>query len=64
MDNDYKQKVIDFLENKDKSSTEITSHLGRDYYFVLKLLEEMEGEGIIEKLEVGKFTYWRVKKNG
>jgi len=61
MENDYEKKVIDFLGDEKKSSTEITSHVGRDYYFVLKLLNKMLDDGDIEKIVLGKSTFWGVK---
>lgn len=60
MDNGYENQVINFLGTNQKSTSEITSEISRDYYFVLKLLEGMEDKGLVEKISLGRFTYWKL----
>lgn len=54
-------KILDILKNGEKSSTEISSLLNRNYYDCLKLLEKLETEDKIIKIQMGKFTFWRLK---
>lgn len=53
-------KIIQILKEGEKSSTEIASILNRNYYDVLKLLEELESNNKIKRITMGKFTFWRL----
>ncbi|HEY0090088.1 MAG TPA: FaeA/PapI family transcriptional regulator [Candidatus Lokiarchaeia archaeon] len=57
-----KTKILNFLKRGEKSTTEIASVINRNYYSVLRLLEELEGENKILRISVRKFTFWRIKK--
>jgi len=58
---DYKKKVLEFLKDTEKSTSEISSLLSRDFYFTLRLLEEMKEENLLEKIEIKNFNYWKIK---
>lgn len=60
MINTNKEKIIESLKDKEKSTSELCSVINRDWYYCLKILEELEKEGKLEKLEIGKFTYWKL----
>ena len=62
MDELIKQKIIELLDDTEKSTTELASLLNRNHYDVVEFLEEMEKLGIIEKIEISKFTFWKNKK--
>lgn len=57
-----KGKIIEVLKEGEKSASEISVKIGRNFYITLELLEELELENMIEKIEVGKHTIWRIKK--
>jgi predicted transcriptional regulator len=61
MDESIKQKIIELLDDTEKSTTELASLLNRNHYDVVEFLEEMEKEGIIQKIEISKFTFWKNK---
>jgi len=54
------EKILKLIKDTEKSTTEISSFLNRNYYFTLKILEKFEKEKIIERIRVGKFTFWRI----
>lgn len=57
-----KEKIKNLLtENKELSTTRISGMLGIDYNQTLKLLNELLNDNLIEKQEVSKFTFWRIK---
>lgn len=58
-----KDKIIEFLKEGEKSTSEITSFINRNYYDGLRFLEELEKEGIILRINLNKFTFWRLKIN-
>lgn len=58
---DYKKMTLDFLKDTEKSTSEIASLLSRDFYFTARLLEEMEKEDLLIKIEIKNFTYWKIK---
>jgi hypothetical protein len=56
---------LEFLKDKEKSSTEIYHKFNsRNYHFIVELLEEMEQEKLVTKIEVGNFTFWKVREKG
>lgn len=57
----FKEKILEELKKGEKSTSELSSIISRNYYDCLKILEELEIENKIEKINVGKFTFWRVK---
>lgn len=61
MNNDNKNKILEILKEGEKSTTELSSVINRDYYYCIRLLEELEKEKLIMKIEVGKFTFWKLK---
>jgi len=64
-ENNYEKKVLEILKDTDeKSTSEIASIISRDFYFAQRLLEDLKGKNLIEKIEVGNFTYWKIKENG
>jgi Mn-dependent DtxR family transcriptional regulator len=59
---EFKEEILNFLAEKtETSTTEIASKMNRGYYDTLKFLEELESEGIIEKIKLNKYTFWKVK---
>lgn len=58
---DYKKTTLDLLKGTEKSTSEIASLLSRDFYFTTRLLEEMEKENLLIKIEIKNFTYWKLK---
>ena len=59
---DSKTKILEILKEGEKSSTEISSIIKRDYYKTLEILGELEQEGSVEKLNLGdKYTFWKLK---
>lgn len=62
---ELKKEILEFLGEKEKSSTEIYHQFNRkDYYSIVKILEEMREEKLVTKIEVGNFTFWKVKEKG
>lgn len=61
MNNENKNKILEILKGGEKSTTELSSIINRDYYYCIKLLEELEKENLIVKIEVGKFTFWKLE---
>ena len=61
MDNNHKNKILEILKEGEKSTTELSSIINRDYYYCIKLLEELKKEDLIIKIEIGKFTFWKLK---
>lgn len=61
MINNNKEKIIESLAEKEKSTSELCSIINRDWYYCIKILEELESKGKIERIELGKFTFWRLK---
>ena len=55
------ERILEILKEGEKSSSEITSLLSRGYYDVLKILKKLELENKIIKIEMGKYTFWRLK---
>ena len=53
-------KIINFLKDGEKSTTDISHNINRNFYDTNKLLEKLETENRVEKIEVGKFTFWRL----
>lgn len=56
-----KDEILKIIKKAEKSTTEISNILNRNHYDTIKVLEEMEKDKLIEKIEVGKFTFWRKK---
>jgi predicted transcriptional regulator len=59
-----KEEILNNLKKREKSTSEIASIISKNYYDCLRLLQELESENLIEKIEVGNFTFWKLKKNG
>ena len=59
--NEYTKRVLEYLKDGEKSTSELASLLSRDFYFTGRLLEDMEQEGLLIKIEVKNFTYWKLK---
>ena len=60
--NDYKEKILEFISEGEKSTSDIASYLSRNYYDVMKMMEQLEEEDCVIRIEVSKFTFW--KKRG
>lgn len=60
------EEVVKFLKDNEKSTSEIASHLCKNYYDTIKILEDLESQGLITKIELGRYTYWKIgeKRNG
>ena len=57
------KQIIKILKKEELTTTKIASVLNRSFYDTIKFLEELEEEKEIEKIEMGKFTFWReIKK--
>lgn len=56
-----REKILNSLKEREKSTSEIASITSKNYYDCLRLLQELESENLIEKIEVGKFTFWKLK---
>ena len=59
-----KEKILEVLKKEEKSASEISVNVGRNFYIITELLEELLKEGKIEKLEVGKHILWKLKEKG
>jgi len=58
-----KEQIIKTLKNSQTLSTSrIAGIVGIDYNYATKLLEELFSEKIIDKIETGKSTYWKIKE--
>jgi len=58
---DKKKRILELLKQGEKSTSEITSLLNRNYYDVIQILEEMARENLIKKINIKSFTYWKLK---
>lgn len=58
MDDKNDKKLREILKEGEKSTTEIASILNSNHYTTLSILENSK---IIEKIQVGKYTFWRLK---
>lgn len=56
------KNILIYLKKGDKSTTSIANQFNRNIYDALKLLEELEKKGKIERITMGRFTYWRLIK--
>lgn len=56
------EKIINFLKDGEKSTSEIASHLSKNYYDTIKILEDLKSKKIILKIELGRYTYWKIKE--
>jgi predicted transcriptional regulator len=56
------KNILNYLKNGDKSTTSIANQFNRNFYDAMKFLEELEKEGKIIKITMGRFTYWRLKR--
>jgi len=57
-----KEKILELLKDGEKSASEISVKIGRNWYVTNEILEEMVNEGLIIKLEIGKHVLWKLKK--
>ncbi|MHA1867809.1 MAG: hypothetical protein ACTSXD_07060 [Candidatus Heimdallarchaeaceae archaeon] len=63
MNNEESEKeILTLLEDGEKSTTEISSFISRNYYDTLEILDKLLTSKKIEKIEIGKFTFWRKKR--
>jgi len=62
---DAKEKIIEVLKNEKNSlsSSRIAGFIGIDFNYATKLLEELLLEKKVEKTEINKFTFWKIKKD-
>jgi hypothetical protein len=56
------KKILNFLKERDRSTTSIANLFNRNFYDALKFLEELEKKKKVQKITMGKFTYWRLIK--
>jgi len=56
------EKILKVLREGEKSASEISVKIGRNFYVTLELLEKLKSENKIEKLKIGKHTFWRIKR--
>lgn len=56
------RKILTYLKNQAKSTTSVANQFNRNIYDARKLLEELEKQGKVERITMGRFTYWRLKK--
>ena len=54
------EKILEILKKGEKSTTEISNLINRNHYNTLKILEELEKNNLIKKIEIGKYTFWRL----
>lgn len=57
-----KEKILEILGNKELPSTTIYKRVGKGYWRIVMLLEDLEREKKVRKIQKGGWTYWR--KNG
>ena len=55
------EKILEILKEGEKSSSEISVKIGRNFYVTTDLLEKLLEEKKIEKLEIGKHILWGIK---
>ena len=60
---DVEQKIMELLKEGEKSTTEISNNLHRNFYDTNQFLEELEKENKIQKIELNKFTFWKIKED-
>lgn len=56
------EKILEVLKEGEKSASEISVKISRNWYITNETLEKMREEGIIIKLEVGKHILWKLKE--
>lgn len=56
-----KKSILMWLKKGDKSTSEISALLRRNYWDSLRTLNELENEKKIESYKKGKYTFWRLK---
>lgn len=56
------KNILIYLKKGDRSTTKIANQFNRNIYDALKLLEELEQKKKIERITMGRFTYWRLVK--
>jgi len=59
-----KEKILDLLKDKEvRSTSRIAGTVYANYIHALKILEELEQEGLVKKMPSpdGKMVYWRLK---
>lgn len=58
------ENVLEILKDGEKTTTEISSILKRNYYDTVGILERLESEKKICKIEMGRFTFWKLNEDG
>lgn len=63
MQNELKKKILDLIEENELiSASSLSIKTKKNYYIVLRLLEQLEKENkIIKKLKTKTFAYWGKK---
>ena len=56
-----KKEAIKILKRGQKSLTEIANMLGRNHYVVQEVLDSLEGDRVIEKVTIKRFTFYELK---
>ena len=56
-----KEKILEILKDGECPSAKIASILNRGYYEVLKVLEELRIKNKIQKISLGRATFWKLK---
>lgn len=56
------KNILNYLKKGDKSTTSIANQFGRNFYDAMKFLEELEQKGKVERITMGRFIYWRLKR--
>lgn len=60
MDEEIITKILNILKEGEKSTSEVSSIINRNYYQSLSILEKLFEENKIEKIEKNKYTFWRI----
>lgn len=55
-------KIMNYLKKGDKSTTSIANQFSRNFYDAMRFLEELERDGKVERITMGRFIYWRLKR--
>jgi hypothetical protein len=63
--NELKKKILEFLkqgETRFISTTEIHATMNKGFYLIRNLMQDLETEDKVEKINFGGYTFWKLKK--
>ena len=58
---ELKKRILNLLTSEAVATTMLSKDIGSHYYRIEKCLNELETEGLVEKIKVNKYSYWKKK---